>query len=76
MIMFMEALQFMEAIISCYNKHTTFGIFGCVPPCLTWHNYQVFIDCLIFIAFFCALNQSCPLVFLSDALHYAISVSL
>jgi hypothetical protein len=47
-----------------------------VPPPLTWQISQIIVDCLSPIIFAYVLNQSCGHWLLSDALHYAISMSL
>ncbi len=47
-----------------------------VPPPLTWHDYQIIVDCLSPIVTTCVLNQSKGHWLLNDALHSTISMSL
>ncbi len=47
-----------------------------VPPQLTWHTSQITIDFLGPIVFTCILNQSKGHWLLSDALNFAIPMSL
>ncbi len=47
-----------------------------VPPPLTWYICPIVVDCLSTIVMACVLNQSRGHWLLSDALHFAISMSL
>jgi hypothetical protein len=47
-----------------------------MPPLLTWQISQIIVDCLSLIVFACVFNQSCGHWFLSDDLHFVISMSL
>ncbi len=47
-----------------------------VPPPLTWHIYQIVVDCFSPIVITYVLNQYRGHWLLSDALHSAISLSL
>jgi hypothetical protein len=47
-----------------------------VPPTLTWHIYQIVVDCLFSVVIPYVLNQSGGHWLLSDAFHSAISMSL
>jgi hypothetical protein len=51
-------------------------VIGRVPPPLTWQISQTIIDCLSPIVFACFINQSYGHWLLSDALHFAIFMSL
>ncbi len=47
-----------------------------VPPPLTWYICPIIVDCLSTIVMACVLNQSRGHWLLSNALHFAISISL
>jgi hypothetical protein len=47
-----------------------------VPPPLTSHICQIVIDCFFFVVTTCILNQFEGHWLLSDAFHFAISMSL
>ncbi len=47
-----------------------------MPPPLTWHIFQIIMDCLSPIVSTSVLNWSCGHWLLSDALHCIISMSL
>jgi hypothetical protein len=47
-----------------------------MPPLLTWQISQIIVDCLSLIVFACVFNQSFGHWFLSDDLHFVISMSL
>jgi hypothetical protein len=74
--MFEEALQFHSTIVVCYNKQTIMRVINQMPPPLTWHIYQIIVDCFFPIVSTYVVNQPCGHWLLSDALHIAISMSL
>jgi hypothetical protein len=47
-----------------------------VPPPLTWHIYQIVVDCFSLVVIACVLNQSRGHWLLSDAFHSTISMNL
>jgi hypothetical protein len=47
-----------------------------IPPSLTWHIYQIVVNCLSPIVTTCVLNQSRRHWLLNDDLHSTISMSL
>ncbi len=59
----------------CYNKQIVMRVIGQMPPLLTWHIFQIVVDCLSPIVFAYVLNQSHGHWFFSDALHSPISMS-
>ncbi len=74
--MLQEALQFCYAIMFCYSKHTTMRITSQVLPPLTWHIFQIVVNCLPPIVSACVINQSHGHWLLNDTLHSIISMSL
>jgi hypothetical protein len=67
--MFQEALQFCSTIVFCYSKQIVVRVISQMSPPLTWHIFQIMVDCLSPIVFACVLNQSCGHWVLNDALH-------
>ncbi len=66
--MFQEALQLKDAInILSYNKQHIIKISGKVPF-LTWHIFQIIVDCHYLVVSACVLNQSNSHWLLYDAL--------
>jgi hypothetical protein len=47
-----------------------------VPPLLTWHIFQIIVDCLSHVMSACVLNQSNNHWLLSYVLEYAITICL
>ncbi len=47
-----------------------------IPPLLTWQICQIVVDYLFLVVTTCVLNQSRGHWLLSDAFHFAISMSL
>jgi len=47
-----------------------------MPPLLTWHIFQIVVDCLSPIVSTCVLNQLCGHWLLGNVVHSAISMSL
>jgi hypothetical protein len=47
-----------------------------VPSLMTWHICQIVVDCLCLVVSAYVLNQYKGYWLLSDALHFAISMSL
>jgi hypothetical protein len=60
----------------CYSKQSFVRMTIKVPPPLTWHICQIVIDCSFFVVTTCILNQFEGHWLLSDAFHFAISMSL
>jgi hypothetical protein len=60
----------------CYSKQSLVMMTIKVPPPLTWHICQIVIDCSFFVVTTCILNQFEGHWLLSDAFHFAISMSL
>jgi hypothetical protein len=75
-IIFQEALQFKDTIMFCYNRQSAIRMTTKFPPPWTWHICQIVVDCLSLILIVCVLNQSRGYWLLSDALHFAISMTL
>jgi len=69
------SLQFKD-IILCYNWHDTLRMTPRIPPPLTWHVFQNIVDSLGPVVFACIMNYSRGHWLLSDALNFAISMSL
>jgi len=55
--MFLEALQFKDAIILCYNRQNIVKISGRVLPFLTWHILKIIVDSLFPVVIASVLNQ-------------------
>jgi hypothetical protein len=60
----------------CHNKQSLVKMTTRVPPPLTWHIYQIVVDCFFLIVITYVLNQYRGHWLLNDALHFAISISL
>jgi hypothetical protein len=60
----------------CYSKQSLVRMTTKIPPSLTWHIYQIVINCLSLVVTTCVLNQSRGHWLLNDALHFTISMSL
>ncbi len=71
-----EALQFCFAIIFNYNRQIVMRDTSRMFPPLTWQISHIIVGCLSPIVSMCVLNQSHGHWLLSDALHFAISMSL
>jgi hypothetical protein len=74
--MFQEALQFCFTIVLNYSKKIVMIVIGRVPPPLTCQISQIIVDFFSSIVSTCVHSQSCGHWFLSDVLHFAISMSL
>jgi len=57
--MFQEALQFCFTIVLCFSKQIVVKVTSRMPPLLTWHIFQIIVDCLSPIVSTCVFNQSC-----------------
>jgi hypothetical protein len=75
-ILFQKVLQFKDAIMHCYNKQNLVKITTRVPPPLTWHICQIFVDCLSLVVTTCVLYQCRGHWLRSDAFHFVISMNL
>ncbi len=75
-ILFQKVLQFKDVIMHCYSKQSLMKMITRVPPPLTWHICQIFVDCFSLVVTTCVLNQSRGHWLLSGALHFVISMNL
>ncbi len=69
-------MQFKESIILYFSKQNFVRMSARVPLPLTWHICHIIVDSLGPIVSACILNQSRGHWLLSDALNFAISMSL
>ncbi len=59
-----------------FSKQSLVRMTTKVLPFLTWHIYQIVVNCLFPIATTCVLNQYRGHWLLNDAIHSTISMSL
>ncbi len=60
----------------CYNKQNNLRVTLKMPPLLTWHISQIIVDCLHHFVSVCISNQCRVHLLLSDALNFAMFMSL